>query len=171
MPSTIIPAAGGGQGVWTGPGALTKATPQLPAFAKTGAQALGVQNDIAVAVHGVALYFAANTPIVMPALVAGTDYAIYACTDGTLRADSDWSAPAGYDGTDSLKVGGFHYGLVAPGTTVAGGQFASGGNGMIWTQADVDRIAKETDDRHSAASQQQPLEQFAVARREVVQQG
>jgi hypothetical protein len=83
----------------------------------------------------------ADTPILMPALTPGADYAIYACADGTIRADSNWAAPTGYDATTSRKIGGFHCGLVAPGTTVAGGQFAASGAGMIWTQTDVDLIA------------------------------
>jgi hypothetical protein len=48
----------------------------------------------------------------MPALTAGTDYAIYACADGTLRADASFSAPSGYTTANSRKIGGFHY---APG--------------------------------------------------------
>ena len=47
----------------------------------------------------------------------------YACADGTIRADANWSAPTGYTTANSRKIGGFHYGLVAPGTTVAGGSF------------------------------------------------
>jgi hypothetical protein len=38
-------------------------------------------------------------------------------------------------------IGGFHNGLVAAGTTVAGGSFATTGNGMIWVQSNVDDIA------------------------------
>jgi len=77
----------------------------------------------------------------MPSMSAGTDYAWYACTDGTVRADASFTAPTGYDTSNSRLMGGFHYGLVAPGETVAGGSFATTGNGMIWTQADVDKIA------------------------------
>ena len=84
---------------------------------------------------------ATDTAIVMPTLTAGTDYAIYACTDGTCRADASFTAPTGYTTANSRLIGGFHYGLVAPGTTVASGSFATSGTGMIWTQTDVDRIA------------------------------
>lgn len=113
-----------------------------PAFVKTGAGSVSVKGGTVIGVHSGLLSFAADTPVIMPALlVAGTDYAIFACADGSVRADANWSAPAGYTTDSSRKVGGFHYGLVAPGTTVAGGQFAASGNGMIWTQADVDLIA------------------------------
>ena len=77
----------------------------------------------------------------MPALTAGTDYAIYVCTDGTIRADASFTAPTGYTTGNSDMIGGFHYGLVAPATTLAGGSFATTGNGMIWVQSNVDDIA------------------------------
>lgn len=112
-----------------------------PAFAKTGADTLSVKAGTSAMVAGVKLSWAADTAITMPALTGGNDYAIYACTDGTIRADASQSAPAGYTTANSRKVGGFHYGLVAAGTTVAGGSFATAGNGMIWTQGAVDDIA------------------------------
>ncbi len=112
-----------------------------PAFTKTSASTISIKAGTKIMVAGVAVNIAADTAIVMPALTAGTDYAIYACTDGTVRADASFTAPAGYTTETSRLIGGFHYGLVAPGTTVAGGSFATTGNGMIWTQADVDLIA------------------------------
>lgn len=111
------------------------------AFTKTAAGTISIKAGTKIMVAGVAVNIAAATAVVMPALTAGTDYAIYACTDGTVRADASFTAPAGYTTETSRLIGGFHYGLVAPGTTVAGGSFATTGNGMIWTQADVDAIA------------------------------
>lgn len=112
-----------------------------PAFTKTAASTLSIKAGTKIMVAGVAVNIAVATAVVMCALTAGTDYAIYACTDGTVRADASFTAPTGYTTANSRIVGGFHYGLVAPGTTVAGGSFATTGNGMIWTQADVDEIA------------------------------
>jgi len=112
-----------------------------PAFTKTGAGTLSVKAGTSAMVAGVKLSWAVDTAITMPALTGGNDYAIYACTDGTIRADANQSAPSGYTTVNSRKIGGFHYGLVAAGTTVAGGSFATTGNGMIWTQGDVDNIA------------------------------
>ncbi len=66
--------------------------------------------------------FAANANVVMPTLTAGTDYAIYACADGTLRADSNFSAPSGYTTANSRFIGSGHY---APGGNATG---QSGGN-------------------------------------------
>lgn len=112
-----------------------------PAFTKTGAGTLSVKAGTSAMVAGVKISWAADTAITMPALTGGTDYAIYVCTDGTIRADSNQSAPSGYTTGNSRKIGGFHYGLTAAGTTVAGGSFATTGNGMIWTQGAVDDIA------------------------------
>jgi len=111
------------------------------AFTKTGAGTISIKAGTKIMVAGAAVIIAAATPVVMPALTAGTDYAVYACTDGTVRADASFTAPTGYTTANSRMIGGFHYGLTAPGTTVAGGSFATTGNGMIWTQADVDLIA------------------------------
>lgn len=112
-----------------------------PAFVKTASGSLSIKAGTRVCVADSVLFFTVDTAITMPALVAGTDYAIYACADGSIRADSSVTAPSGYTTANSRKIGGFHFGLVAPGETVAGGSFATTGNGMIWTQADVDKIA------------------------------
>lgn len=116
-------------------------------FAKTGASTLAIKAGTKVMVGGNLISFAVQTAVVMPTLTAGTDYAVYVCTDGTARADASFTAPAGYTTANSRKVGGFHYGLVAPGTTPASGWFntaapANPGTGsMVWTQSDVDLIA------------------------------
>ena len=89
-----------------------------PAFIKTGGSTISIKSGTKIIVAGVALNITADTAIVMPALTAGTDYAIYACTDGTVRADASFTAPAGYTTANSRMIGGFHYGLVAPATAV-----------------------------------------------------
>ncbi len=123
------------------PSLFYKADAFSPAFTKTAAATLNVKAGTYAMVAGVMVAFAAPTAVVMPSLTTGTDYAIYVCTDGTIRADSSQSFPSGYTALNSRRIGGFHYGLVASGTTVAGGSFATTGNGMIWTQTDVDNIA------------------------------
>lgn len=140
LPAASIVAAKLASGVLD-PMAFYKADSQTPAFVKTGPNTISVKAGTYVMVAGVMVAFAEQTAVIMPALTPGTDYAIYVCTDGTIRADSSFSAPSGYTTSNSRQVGGFHYGLVAPGTTVASGGFATTGNGMIWTQADVDNIA------------------------------
>lgn len=111
------------------------------AFTKTAAGTLSIKAGTHCNVAGSLVSFAAATAVTMPTLTAGTDYAIYVCADGTVRADASFAAPSGYTTANSRKIGGFHYGLTPPGTTVAGGSFATTGNGMIWTQPDVDKIA------------------------------
>lgn len=112
-----------------------------PAFTKTAAATLSVKAGTSAMVAGIKVAWAVDTAVVMPALTGGNDYTVYVCTDGTIRADVSQTNPTGYTTLNSRKIGGFHYGLVASGTTVAGGSFATTGNGMIWTQGDVDKIA------------------------------
>lgn len=123
------------------PHAFYKVNSQAHCFSKTAAGTISILAGTQVMVVGTLVSIDIDTAVVMPTLNGGTDYAIYACTDGTCRADASFTAPTGYDTTNSRLIGGFHYGLVAAGTTVAGGSFATTGNGMIWTQTDVDRIA------------------------------
>jgi hypothetical protein len=132
-------------GLATTPGIFYKTDSQSVAFTKTAAGALSIKAGTAVDIFGAVITLATATNVVMPALTPGTDYAIYACTDGTVRADSSFTNPAGYTTGNSRLIGGFHYGLVASGTTVAGGSFNTAGSvqtgGMVWTQGQVDDIA------------------------------
>lgn len=121
---------------------LFKADPFSVAFTKTGAGTLQIKAGTKVwRRDGQVQSFDTATAVTMPSLTGGTDYAIYVCDDGTIRADSSFSYPTGYTASNSRMIGGFHYGLVASGTTVASGSFATTGNGMIWTQGAVDDIA------------------------------
>lgn len=78
-------------------------------FSKTGAGTLSVLANTRVMAGGTIVTFSADTAITMPTLTSGTDYAIYVCTDGTIRADANFSAPTGYTTANSRKIGGFHY--------------------------------------------------------------
>lgn len=93
-------------------GAFYKADSQSVAFTKTGNGTATLKAGTWVDVSGNMLYFASATNIVMPALTAGADYAIYACNDNTVRADPSFTAPTGYTVLTSRRIGGFHY---APG--------------------------------------------------------
>lgn len=121
-------------------GTLTKADSTTPCFTKTGAQTISIKAKTGIMVDKSPIYFHTDTAVVMPTLTTGTDYAIYVCKDGTVRADANFTAPTGYTTTNSKQAGGFHYGAVSPTETVAGGSFATTGNGMIWTQGDVDKL-------------------------------
>lgn len=127
------------------PNQFDKLDAYTSAFSKTGANTLSVKAGSIIAAKSMTIKVITNKPVVMPVLVAGTDYAIYACDDGSFRADSNFSTPSGYTGSNSRKIGGLHYGLVAPATTLAGGSFNTAGSpvggGMVWKQGDVDDIA------------------------------
>lgn len=116
-------------------------------FIKTSASTVSLKAGTGIQVGTALFVFDVNTPVTMPALTAGEDYAIWCTPAGALVCNADpFSAPASAPVAGSRKIGGFHYGLVAPGTTPASGGFATSGftnqgGSMIWTQAAVDRIA------------------------------
>lgn len=124
---------------------FVKADSSTVAFTKTGANTLSIKAKTYVNVQGIPVAFLTATNIVMPTLTAGTDYSIYACQDGTIRADASATTPTGYTTVNSRKIGGFHYGLVSSGTTPAAGSFntvtSSPLVSMVWAQSDVDAIA------------------------------
>jgi len=92
------------------------------AFVATGGMTATTQCVISLDINLNIYNFPAGINIVMPTLIAGTDYAIYACTDNTIRADANYTIPVGYISTTSRKIGGFHY---APGGNATAN---SGGN-------------------------------------------
>lgn len=126
---------------------FTKADHATVGFTKTSATTVSLKAGTGIQVQGALFNFGANTPVTMPTLTAGEDYAIWCTPAGALVCNADpFSAPASAPVAGSRKIGGFHYGLVAPGTTPASGGFATSGftnqgGSMIWTQAAVDRIA------------------------------
>lgn len=97
-------------------GYLYKADYTTPAFSVTGAGTISVKAGTVVDCAGVLTNYTAATAVTMPSLTAGTDYAIYQCSDGSLRADASFTAPAGYTTANSRMIGGFHY---APGGNAA----------------------------------------------------
>ncbi|MDH0200709.1 hypothetical protein [Comamonas aquatica] len=127
---------------------LVKADPSQPCIIKTSATTLAIKAGTHVKIGNEYVSLTVQTAVVMPAvLTPGEDYAVFVSPDGTASAVADpFFAPAVAPVPGALKIGGFHYGLTAPGTTPASGGFAttgftnSGGN-YPWTQARVDRIA------------------------------
>ena len=128
--------------------ALVKTDPEAPCLIKTSATTLAIKAGTHVKIGNAYVSFTAQTAVTMPAvLTPGEDYCVWVKPDGTAVATADpYSSPATPPATGAVKLGGFHYGLVAPGTTLASGGFATtgftntGGN-YPWTQARVDRIA------------------------------
>ncbi|NKD76152.1 hypothetical protein HEQ61_11015 [Haematospirillum sp. H4485] len=92
--------------------AFIKADPDSVVFTRTAANAISLKAETAVDVHGKAISFTTDTAVVMPTLTPGTDYAVYVCADGSVRADANFKVPSGYTAANSRKIGGFHY---APG--------------------------------------------------------
>ena len=103
-------------------GLFRKAVPRQPLFTAPTGSTLTTVTQLWCEVNGLILSFSSGASVVMPTLTAGTSYAIYACSDGTLRADANFSAPTGYTTTNSRRIGSFHF---APGGNAAG---TSGGN-------------------------------------------
>lgn len=96
-------------------GSMSKADPYAVVFVKTGAGAVSIKAGTRVGVAGATVTFAAETPVAMPALTAGTDYAVWVKSDGTIQASANHSAPPAPG--EWLKIGGFHY---APGGNAPG---------------------------------------------------
>lgn len=127
---------------------LVKTDPATPCIIKTSATTLAIKAGTHVKVDSAYVSFSVQTAVTMPsALTPGEDYAVFVHPDGTASAVADpFFAPATAPVLGALKIGGFHYGLVAPGTTPASGGFTTsgftntGGN-YVWTQARVDRVA------------------------------
>jgi len=111
-------------GIITAPfvrGEFRKDVPSSVAFIATSTFAVSTATQMYIDINGTCYTFASGVVSVMPAAVTGTDYAIYACTDGTIRSDSNFSAPTGYTTTNSRKIGGFHYAAGANAAAQAGG--------------------------------------------------
>jgi hypothetical protein len=94
-------------------GLFEKADPRSVAFTKTGAGTASIKAGTIVEVNGAVHQFAVDTAITMPALTAGTDYAIWIHPDGAISATASFtSAPV----ANARRIGGFHY---APGGNAA----------------------------------------------------
>ena len=95
-------------------GLFYKADPTTVAFTKTGAGTASIKAGTKVDVAGTVVTFVAATAIDMPALTAGTDYAIWVKDDATIQATTNFSSAPGAG--NWRKIGGFHY---APGGNAA----------------------------------------------------
>lgn len=102
-------------------GLFYKADPTTVVFNRTGNDTAEIKAGTVIDVEGTAVKFTSATTITMPTLTAGTDYAIWVKTDGTIQASTNFTAPPSA-GT-WRKIGGFHY---APGGNAVPGQQAGG---------------------------------------------
>ena len=107
--NTAEPPAGDWRQLTAVKGYFAKSNRDSVAWVKKGNDTAETGQAIFVEVGGSVLEIASGTPISMPTLTVGTDYAIWVEPDGSLTADDSFSVPpvAG-----ARRVGGFHY---APG--------------------------------------------------------
>lgn len=90
-------------------------------FTTPSANAVSTAVDLYTSVADTQFVIPAGSGLLMPTLVSGTDYAFYLCYDGTLRADSNFTAPAGYTTANSRFLGMGHYAPGGNATAQAGG--------------------------------------------------
>lgn len=102
-------------------GFFKKSVPRTRLFSAVSAGAISTAQQFYVEVGGALLNVPANTSVIMPTLSAGNDYAIYACSDNTLRADVNWSYPTGYSNLNSRFIGCCHYAPGGNATAQSGG--------------------------------------------------
>ena len=100
-------------------GLFYKTDPTTVAFTKTGAGTASIKAGTKVDVAGTVVTFVAATAITMPALTAGTDYAIWVKDDATIQATTNFSSAPGAG--NWRKIGGFHYAPGGNAAAVAGG--------------------------------------------------
>ncbi len=127
---------------------LVKPLDTGPCLIKKTADTISVAAGTYIRVGSAYRSFDVETAVTMPGtLTPGSDYSVWCSPDGGLTAVRDqYGSPASPPAAGAVKFGGFHYGLVAAGETVAGGSFStsgvtSSGGSMAWQQSDVDRIA------------------------------
>jgi hypothetical protein len=99
---------------------ISKLNSSIPCLTLSGG-VLKILSGTRAAVGNLLVKFTADKAVEMPALVVGTDYAVYATFDGRIIASANFSAPAGYTTANSLQVGGFHYAPGGPAAAQAGG--------------------------------------------------
>ena len=113
-----------GDGSWasaSGRGVFLKSSRGNRLFTSPTATTVQAAQQFYVDVAGTLYNFASGTNVVMPTLTAGTDYAFYACTDSTLRADASFTAPTGYTTSNSRYIGCGHYAPGGNASAMAGG--------------------------------------------------
>lgn len=126
---------------------VVPSAPGLRSFVKTGAKTIAIKAGTTVLVGGMVKTYGADTAVVMPdVLTPGEDYGIWVLPSGALFAAADpYAAPYAPSAAQAgaVKLGGFHYGLVAPAETLVGGSFNTlvrSSQDMVWTQADLDKL-------------------------------
>lgn len=90
---------------------IRKADPMSVAFTKTGAGTISIKAGTDVLVGNRVVSFPTATPVTMPSLTAGTDYAVWVKSTGAIQVTADFAVTPDA-APDWIQIGGFHY---APG--------------------------------------------------------
>lgn len=110
-----------------------------PIFEKKDATRLKVKDNIFIRVEG-AVVDISNKTINLSNGDPGNDYVITIDKDGNLYTQKDpFETPAQIP-SGRYILGGFFFSEIPINETISTGAFATSGNGMIWTQNDVDNI-------------------------------
>ena len=120
-----FPASGAASSSAAMPHVLYKTDFGSVCLSKTGNGTAQVKAGTRVLVGTAIVTYASATSITMPTLTAGTDYYVYAISDGTAQAvaaTGTWPTPVASPPANSQLIGGFHY---APGGNATG---TAGGN-------------------------------------------
>lgn len=105
-------------------GLFYKADAGSVVFTKTANGTAQVKAGTIIEIGGGFAEFATATSITMPTLTAGTDYFIYAVTDGTVQAVAAtgiWPSAVASPPANSRLIGGFHYAAGGNAAAQAGG--------------------------------------------------
>lgn len=100
-------------------GLFYKSDSSAVAFTKTGAGTASIKAGTKIDVLGTTVALSVDTAITMPALTAGTDYAIWLKSDATIQATTNHTSAPGAGSW--RKIGGFHYAPGSVAAAVAGG--------------------------------------------------
>lgn len=95
---------------YVAPRTFSKRDGHGPAWSAAG-NVVTLAQPLTAEVAGRLLAWVAGAPVSLPALVAGTDYAIYGTRDGRLLASADFTSPAGEPAGTTRLLGGFHVAL------------------------------------------------------------
>lgn len=122
---------------------LSKTDTASPCLVKTAANTLSIKAGTRVRMTNTSeIVFTSQTPVAMPTLTPGSDYSVWVGLDGSVQAILDpYNNPPAAPSSGAVKIGGFHYSLLAAGSTITSGNFPTSAPSMIWTQSDVDNIA------------------------------
>lgn len=110
-----------------------------PVFAKESSDSIKVKPNTYVRVEGNVVNIS-DQVIKLTNKLAGNDYVVTVDSSGNLNTYLDKFEEPATIPSGNYIIGGFFYSEIPENETVASGEFATSGAGMVWTQTDVDNI-------------------------------